>query len=148
MGTEMGNVALDDGTMRLHRGFVPQASEPEKLRRWSVLVVEKNDRHRTALTQELEDEGFDVVKAADAREGIRMAVEHKPHVIIADPAELSNRSHAAIRQTPFIAFSVKSTPAKEAAALDMGYFDVIYKPLNRIRLLTRVYRVLRLAYTV
>jgi DNA-binding response OmpR family regulator len=47
---------------------------------------------------------------------------------------------------PFIALSPTDSPGEEAALLGMGFFDVLYKPLNYVRLLARIERTMRFFY--
>jgi CheY-like chemotaxis protein len=49
-----------------------------------VLVVEDDDDIRSLLAELLEEEGYEVVSAADGRQGLERAHEQPPHVILLD----------------------------------------------------------------
>ena len=54
---------------------------PERLR---VLVVDDERAVRLAVRAMLEDAGYDVFEAADGQEGLRVALEVEPHILVAD----------------------------------------------------------------
>ncbi|HKL24739.1 MAG TPA: response regulator [Desulfuromonadales bacterium] len=122
---------------------------------WKVLVVDDQDLVRSAALAALRKEGYTLFDAANGADGLKMAMQHKPHVVIADTVmprmdgyEMFRaiKSNAQIRHVPVIALSSKSTAEEEAQLLDMGYFDFIAKPINPVRLLARIRHALRLTY--
>ena len=50
----------------------------------TILVVDDEKDIRDALSTILTDEGFNVLTAADGDEGLKMAFEHKPDLILLD----------------------------------------------------------------
>lgn len=122
---------------------------------WKVLVVDDQDLVRSAALAALRKEGYTLYEAANGADGLKMAMQHKPHLVIADTVmprmdgyEMFRaiKSNAQIKNVPVIALSSKSTAEEEAQLLDMGYFDFIAKPINPVRLLARVRHALRLTY--
>lgn len=57
------------------------AEAPARLR---VLVVDDERSMRMALRAMLEEAGYEVVEAADGQEGLRMALETLPHMVVTD----------------------------------------------------------------
>ena len=49
-----------------------------------ILVVEDDKFLRDLIVQKLEDEGFDVSEAVNGEEGVKMAAEELPHIILLD----------------------------------------------------------------
>ena len=50
----------------------------------TILIVDDEKDLRDALATALADEGFNVLTAADGDEGLKMAFEHKPDLILLD----------------------------------------------------------------
>lgn len=122
---------------------------------WKVLVVDDQDLVRSAALAALKTEGYTLFEAANGADGLKMAMQNKPHVVIADTVmprmdgyEMFRaiKSNAQIKHVPVIALSSKSTAEEEAHLLDMGYFDFIAKPINPVRLLARIRHALRMVY--
>ena len=59
---------------------------------------------------------------------------------------LEIRPSSFARNRPVIALSPIGSPEEEAALLGMGFFDVIFKPINYVRLLSRIERTIRFFY--
>jgi CheY-like chemotaxis protein len=123
--------------------------------KWSVLVVDDHELVRGAVAAALRREDCDVKEAINGAEGLKLAIQDPPHLIVADilmprmdgyQMFRSLQSNPATRNVPVIAFSAKSSPEEEAKVLAMGYFDFIAKPINQVRLVARVKRALRLVY--
>ncbi len=133
--------------------IVEQAHDAESW--WTVLVVDDQDLVRSAAMAALKREGFDLLEASNGAEGLKVALQEKPHLIISDtvmPRMDGNEMFRAIqgnltiKHIPVIALSAKSAAEEEAKLLEMGYFDFIAKPINPIRLVARTKRALRIIY--
>ncbi|AJF07450.1 response regulator [Geoalkalibacter subterraneus] len=122
---------------------------------WVILVVEDQELARAATAAALRKQGYTVLQAENGAEGLKMAHQNKPHLIISDTImprmdgyemfrALKNQSTTA--RIPVMAMSSKSTAEEEAQLLDMGYFDFIAKPVNPVRLTARVRRALKMTY--
>jgi CheY-like chemotaxis protein len=122
---------------------------------WVVLVVEDQELARAATAAALRKQGYALLQAENGAEGLKMAHQHKPHLIISDTImprmdgyemfrALKNQPTTA--RIPVMAMSSKSTAEEEAQLLDMGYFDFIAKPVNPVRLTARVRRALKMTY--
>jgi CheY-like chemotaxis protein len=122
---------------------------------WSILVVEDAEMIRSAIVAALKKAGYEIREATNGAEGIKMAVQQPPHLIIADimmprmdgfEMFKALQANSATQRIPVIALSARSTPEEEARLLNAGFFDFIPKPINVVRLLARLKRALRHTY--
>ena len=122
---------------------------------WTVLVVEDQDLVRAAIIAALKRDGYHMQEAGNGAEGLKVALQKSPHLIISDMVmprmdgyEMFRglQGNATTRDIPVIALSAKSAPEEEAKLLDLGLFDFIPKPINPVRLTARVRRALRLVH--
>jgi len=51
---------------------------------WTILIVDDDPNQRALYQEELSDEGYRVVAAADGREALKLAREHNPHLVVLD----------------------------------------------------------------
>lgn len=133
--------------------IVEQAKEPDAW--WTVLVVDDQDLVRSAAVATLKRQGFNLLEASNGADGLKVALQSKPHLIIADTVmprmdgyEMFRaiQGSPGIKNIPVIALSSKSTAEEEAKILEMGYFDFIAKPINPVRLVARVKHALRIVH--
>ena len=132
---------------------VEQTHEPDTW--WTVLVVDDQDLVRSAAMAALRRAGYDLLEASNGADGLKVALQEKPHIIIADTVmprmdgyEMFRaiQANLNIKHIPVIALSSKSSAEEEAKLLEMGYFDFIAKPINPIRLVARTKHALRIVY--
>lgn len=122
---------------------------------WTILVVDDQELVRSAVAAALERAGYRVLQATNGAEGLKLALQTFPHLIVTDtimPRMTGDemfrtlQSNPRTRLIPVIGLSSKSTPEEEARILDLGYFDFVAKPINAIRLQARVKRALSASY--
>ena len=144
---------IQSAVNRHYLKIVVQTHEPDTW--WTVLVVDDQDLVRSAAMAALKRQGYDLLEATNGADGLKVALQEKPHLIIADTVmprmdgyEMFRaiQSNLSIKHIPVIALSSKSTAEEEAKLLEMGYFDFIAKPINPIRLVARVRHALRIIY--
>lgn len=119
----------------------------------SVLVVEDNAIFRTFLRTLLTAQGFTVHEAADGDEGLRLALEHRPWLILTDvrmPGENDGfefcrkvRSHSLIRQTPLLFLSGWDDYKARYQGLELGADDFVSKQTPARELLIRIQVILK-----
>jgi two-component system, cell cycle response regulator len=119
----------------------------------SVLVVEDNVIFRTFLRTLLTAQGFTVHEATDGDEGLRMALEHRPWLILTDvrmPGEDDGfefcrkvRSHSLIRQTPLLFLSGWDDYKARYQGLELGADDFVSKQTPARELLIRIQVILK-----
>lgn len=115
-----------------------------------ILVVDDEDNLRTMLVAALKFEGYDVVAAADGREGLRSVKESKPDLIVLDVMmpELDGfgmlkRLRESGDRTPVVFLTAKDTSADAVAGLGLGADDYLAKPFSLEELVARVEAVMR-----
>lgn len=119
-------------------------------RRPRVLVIDDEPQIRDALASVLED-AYDADLAASAEEGLEIAAEHTPDVVILDLTLPQMSGLEACRRLrewytgPILILSVHEGEADKIAALDMGADDYITKPFAAGELLARLRALLRRA---
>ena len=118
----------------------------------NLLLVDNQEIVLNAAEAALKKEGYAIFKARNGAEGLKIATQLQPQLIITDIVmprmdgiEMFKalRANNYIANTPVIALSAKSAAEEEYKLLEMGFFDFIAKPINPTRLLARVRRALR-----
>jgi len=144
---------IQSAVNRHYLKIVEQTHEPDAW--WTVLVVDDQDLVRSAAIAALKREGYNLLEATNGADGLKVALQEKPHLIIADTVmprmdgyEMFRaiQANLDIKHIPVIALSSKSSAEEEAKLLEMGYFDFIAKPINPIRLIARTRHALRVLY--
>ena len=116
-----------------------------------VLVIDDDPVIVQLLRVNFEIEGFQVVSAADGREGFEKAKSTRPDLVLSDimmprmdglelVAQL--KAHAATRSLPIILLSAKAQNAEVQQGLDAGADDYVTKPFDPLELIDRVNAVL------
>ncbi len=114
-----------------------------------VLVVETDFKDREILVTPLFTEGYHMLEAVDANDGLQMALLHQPRLIITAKEMPGGdgftffttlQSVAETRRIPVILATRRSSVEEEALAFQRGFFDYIPMPVRDITLLTRVGR--------
>jgi two-component system response regulator RegX3 len=116
----------------------------------SVLVVEDEEKIRTALTDFLEFHGFNVAEAVDGLEAERTVAERQFDLILLDlmlpkisGEQLCSKWRHEGLQTPVIMLTAKGQEKERVAGLNLGADDYITKPFSLAELLARINAVLR-----
>jgi len=100
----------------------------------------------------LHKEGFNVLKAEDGEEGIKVAKEHRPDLILLDimmpkmdglEAVEIMRQDEDLKKTPIIFLTARSDEKTEIDGLNKGGDDYITKPISTTKLVSRIKAVLR-----
>ncbi|HEY5674428.1 MAG TPA: response regulator [Malonomonas sp.] len=132
--------------------YIKEIEATEEERAWNILIVDDQDIVLSAAEAALKKEGYTVYKASNGAEGLKMAIQVRPHLIITDVimprmdgiemfrALKGNRGVADI---PVIALSAKASAEEEYRLLEMGFYDFVPKPINPIRLTARVRRAMK-----
>jgi DNA-binding response OmpR family regulator len=139
-------LALDPPSLPASRGRLPSFElVPEVLR--DVLVVDDNAVFRRFLRDLLTGHGFTVHEATDGEEGLRVALEHRPWLILTDVRMPGGdgfefcqrvRSHSLIRQTPLLFLSGWDDYRQRYRGLELGADDFLSKETSVRELLIRI----------
>jgi DNA-binding response OmpR family regulator len=114
-----------------------------------ILVVDDKSELRTLLKSYLEQEGFEVVAAADGRQALFVARQEKPDLIILDlmMPEMGGyefmRAYAREADTPIIILTARLEENDRVLGLELGADDYVTKPFSMRELAARVRAVLR-----
>ena len=123
---------------------------PEVLRQ--VLVVDDNRVFREFLKSVLGGQGFTVHEARSAPEGLKIALEKRPWLILTDirmPGEdgfefcRKVRAHSLIRQTPLLFLSGFDDYKSRHTGLELGADDFLSKETSVRELLIRIQLILK-----
>ena len=118
----------------------------------TILYVEDNEDNIYMLCRWLQREGFEVDIARTGGEGVAMAREVHPDLIIMDlvlpemdgfQAAQQLRSDGDTRHIPIIALSASVLPEDQQRAIDAGCDDFETKPVDFPRLLMKMERLLQ-----
>lgn len=112
-----------------------------------ILVVEDNPSVNRLVCYILEREGYQVLSASNGMEGLRIAREEKPDLLVLDVMlpgldgfELCHRLRADPQTgwLPILMFSAKSQDADMSTGLRLGADDYLTKPADPLEIVKRV----------
>ncbi|MEU4572901.1 response regulator transcription factor [Nonomuraea sp. ATR24] len=116
-----------------------------------ILLIEDDVTIRTALSRGLRDLGHAVSSSPTALDGLRLAVQDRPDLIVLDlglpdldGAELL-RMLRAVSRVPVIVATARDGDAEMVPVLDAGADDYVVKPYSAAQLDARIRAVLRRA---
>ncbi len=118
----------------------------------TILVVEDEAAQREVLRYNLDAAGYDVVAADNGEDGLLLAYETVPDLIILDwmMPRLSGievcrqlRAKPATKDIPIILLSARSEETDKVRGLDIGADDYVAKPYSIAELMARVKTQLR-----
>jgi two-component system, cell cycle response regulator DivK len=116
-----------------------------------ILYIEDNDDNVYMLKSRLERKGFSVLVARDGAEGIAMAVDHKPALILMDlslpvingwEATRQLKARPDTRHIPIIVITAHAMEGDRESALATGCDDFDTKPVQFPRLLGKIQNLL------
>lgn len=118
----------------------------------TILVVDDEQDLLDLIEYNLKKEGFDVLKAEDGEEGIEVAREHNPSLVLLDimmpkmdgleVVEIM-RNDEDLKRIPIIFLTARGDEKTEVEGLDKGGDDYITKPISTTKLISRIKAVLR-----
>ncbi|MEL7833248.1 response regulator transcription factor [Fodinibius sp. Rm-B-1B1-1] len=118
----------------------------------TILVVDDEQDLLDLIEYNLQKEGFDVLKAEDGKEGIKVAREHNPNLVLLDimmpkmdgmEVVERMRSDKDLKHIPIIFLTARGDEKTEVEGLDKGGDDYITKPISTTKLISRIKAVLR-----
>lgn len=117
-----------------------------------ILVVDDEKEIRNLIEIYLKNEGYDVIKASDGEEALKILEKEDIHLIILDimmPKMDGIEVCKKVREnlnTPILMLSAKSEDMDKIQGIMTGADDYITKPFNPLELLVRVKAIIRRAY--
>ena len=118
----------------------------------TILVVDDETDLLDLIEYNLKKEGFNVLKAENGEEGIAVAKEHKPDLVLLDimmpkmdgmQAVEEMRKDDQLKKMPIIFLTARSDEKTEVEGLNKGGDDYITKPISTTKLISRIKAVLR-----
>ena len=112
-----------------------------------ILIIEDQPQMRRNLAFILQMEKFDVVTAENGREGLELARQHKPDLILCDVMMPELDGHAVLQSLraepatatlPFIFLTAKGDKLDVRQGMNLGADDYLTKPVGREDLLAAV----------
>ena len=114
-----------------------------------ILVIDDEAQIRRVLDIGLRAEGYEVLLAANARDGLALAATRSPDLVILDIGLPDMEGHdvlAQLRQwsqVPVLMLSVRDAESEKVRALDLGANDYLTKPFGIQELMARLRALLR-----
>lgn len=117
-----------------------------------ILVVDDENDILELLEYNLKKLGYEVIMADNGADGIKLAREHKPDLILLDIMMPKMDGHevcarikedSALKNTPVIFLTAREDEKTEIRSLDEGADDFLTKPISISKLLSRIKAVLR-----
>ncbi|HEU0265146.1 MAG TPA: response regulator [Geobacterales bacterium] len=118
-----------------------------------ILVVDDSPAVTELIQRTLMEEGYHVLTAQDGLKGLRMAIDEQPDLIICDCVMPrmdgygmmeSMKVVPAIADIPVILLTSKASSENEQKALGTGFIDFVSKPVDPVRVISRVKRAFEL----
>jgi len=112
-----------------------------------ILLVEDNEMNRDMLTRRLERKGYEVLIAVNGQEGIDMARELEPDLVLMDmslpvvdgwDATKILKSEEATQVIPIIGLSAHAMSGDRDKAIEAGCDDYDTKPIELVRLIDKI----------
>lgn len=117
----------------------------------AILVVEDSAPIATLIQIALVKEGYKVLMASDGLEALKIAVSERPKLIITDSVMPRMDGYGLLRaikanpmtsEIPVIMLTSKASTEDEQKALEFGFSDFIPKPVQPLRVVSRVKHIL------
>ena len=105
----------------------------------TILIVEDNEKNLMLVRDVLQLKGYKVLEAMTGADGLRLAAEEKPDLILMDiqlpdidgiTALARLRADSATRAIPVLAVSASVMPEEQQQITASGFEGFIAKPLN------------------
>ena len=116
-----------------------------------ILIVEDTEMNRDLLVQLLEDD-YEVIEAMDGKQGLEIATQEKPDLILLDISlpemdgwEVTRRiqEDETLKQIPIIAVTAHAMAGDEERAIENGCRDYLPKPIDEELLWSKIEKHIR-----
>ena len=117
----------------------------------TILIVEDNDKNMKLARDILRAKGYDTLEAVNGEDGVRLALQHKPALVLMDiqlpdingiQAFKRIRANPDTARTPVVAFTASVTANDRSRIGDAGFDGFLGKPINLKEFLETIKRVL------
>jgi two-component system cell cycle response regulator DivK len=116
-----------------------------------ILIVEDNEKNMKLVRDILQHKGYATLEAETGQDGVRLAIEQRPDLILMDiqlpdidgiQALRLIREQPALDATPVLAVSASVMPDEQQKIVTSGFDAFITKPINVRQFLDAVQRFL------
>jgi two-component system cell cycle response regulator DivK len=116
-----------------------------------VLIIEDNEKNMKLARDILRAKGYDIVEATSGEEGVKLAKEKKPDLVLMDiqlpgingiEAFRQIRAHPGTARVPVVALTASVTPTDRSAITAAGFDAFIGKPISLKEFVATVKRLL------
>jgi DNA-binding response OmpR family regulator len=113
----------------------------------TILIIEDDGTLRTTLDERLTLEGFRVASASNGEDGLRLALERPPDLILCDIMMPGLDGYGVLRglqkdprtaAIPFVFLTAKATPMQVRVGMGIGADDYLCKPVTNAELLVAI----------
>ncbi len=117
----------------------------------TILIVEDNEKNMKLARDVLQSRGYVTLEAVTGEDGVRMAIEKKPDLVLMDiqlpgingvEALRQMRADPACARIPVVAFTASVMTADRSQFSEAGFDGFLGKPINLKEFLETVKRVL------
>ena len=112
-----------------------------------ILIVEDNELNRDMLSRRLQRRGYEILLATDGEQGVELARNASPDLILMDmslpgldgwEATRLLKADAATVKLPIIALTAHAMSSDREKAMEAGCDDYDTKPVDLVRLLGKI----------
>ena len=131
-----------------------QLYKPMSMNKEEILIIDDEPQIQKLLRITLESNGYKVILAGDGTEGIHLAANHRPELIILDLGLPDKSGHEVLIELrewfdkAIIILSVQNSENDIVKALDNGATDYLSKPFRTGELLARIRSSIRLNQSI
>lgn len=125
-------------------------SNQEDKPKQTILIIEDDRALREGLALNLRLEGYQILTAPDGNEGVRMAFENRPDLIVLDimmpcltGLDILEELRDQGEQVPVLILSARDTTRDKVEGLKLGADDYLTKPFDLPELIARIEVMLR-----
>jgi two-component system cell cycle response regulator DivK len=117
----------------------------------TILIVEDNEKNMKLARDILRAKGYATLEAVNGLDGVRLALEHRPDLVLMDiqlpdingiEAFERIRANAETAKVPVIAFTASVTTGDRSRIGDAGFDGFLGKPINLKEFVETVRRML------
>ena len=117
----------------------------------TVLIVEDNEKNMKLARDVLQAKGYKTLEAVSGEDGVKLALEKKPDLVLMDiqlpgingiEAFKQIRGDAATHAIPVVAVTASVTPTDRSAITAAGFDAFLGKPINLKEFLETVQRLI------
>ena len=104
-----------------------------------ILIVEDNEKNMKLVRDILQHKGYQTLEAATGEDGVRLAIEHKPDLVLMDiqlpdidgiTALRRIREDKSLDQIPVLAVSASVMPDEQKQIVSSGFDAYMTKPIS------------------